>query len=135
MSTTTGILFIDVDTVAGYSLFKEGMYVAMDEYWYSIKKQIDGLYLGKMGRSFHSFVLSDHIFQISCIWGHLLSAVEGGELRVTRMLVNNSPLCHARGGGFSTSGGGIVERSDGWGTTSLQTKIRTCYNIAPHFNK
>ena len=43
--------------VKGYSLFKEGMYVAMDEYWYSIKKQIDGLNLGKMRHSFHSFVL------------------------------------------------------------------------------
>ena len=122
MSTTTGILFIDVDTVAGYSLFKEGMYVAMDEYWYSIKKQIDGLYLGKMGRSFHSFVLSDHIFQIRCIWGHLLSAVEGGELRVTRMLVNNSP----RWVPVVDVEGSIVECSDGWGTTSLQTKIRAC---------
>ena len=26
-----------------YTLFKEGMYVAMDEYRYSIKKQVDGL--------------------------------------------------------------------------------------------
>ena len=69
------IPFIDVGMVAGYSLFKEGMYVAMDEYWYSRKKQIDGLNLGKMRHSFHSVVLFDHIFQISCIWGNLLSTV------------------------------------------------------------
>ena len=42
------IPFIDVGMVAGYSLFKEGMYVGMDEYWYSIKKQIDGLNLGNI---------------------------------------------------------------------------------------
>ena len=70
MSTTTGILFIDVDTVAGYSLFKEGMYVTMDEYWYSLKKQIDGLTLGKLRHSFHSFDLFIHtFFRSAAFWG------------------------------------------------------------------
>ena len=31
--------------------------MAMDEYWYSIKKQIDGLNLGKLRHPFNSFVL------------------------------------------------------------------------------
>ena len=31
-----------------YSLFKEGMFVAMDEYRHSIMKQMDGLTLGMM---------------------------------------------------------------------------------------
>ena len=48
--------------VEEYSLFKEGMYVAMDEYWYSIKKQIDGLNLGKLRHPFNSFVLLILIF-------------------------------------------------------------------------
>ena len=48
--------------VEGYSPFKEGMYVAMDEYWYSIKKQIDGLNLGKLRHPFNFFVLFIIIF-------------------------------------------------------------------------
>ena len=59
------LMLYSAGMVEGFSLFKEGMYVAMVEFRYSIKKQVDDLKF-------------DHIFQISCIWGHLLSTVQGG---------------------------------------------------------
>ena len=100
-----------------YSLFKEGKFVAMDEYRYSIKKQMDGLNLGKMRHSFHSFVYSMILFRSAAFGGISFLLFKEGWLRVTRMLGNNSPRWRILN----------VWRealySDGWGTTGLQTKI------------
>ena len=100
-----------------YSLFKEGKFVAMDVYRYSIKKQMDGLNLGKMRHSFHSFVNSIIYFRLAAFGGISFLMFKEGGLRVTRMLVTNSPRWRILN----------VWRealySDGWGTTALQTKI------------
>ena len=88
--------------------------MGMDEYWYSIKKQIDGLNLGKMRHSFHSVVLFDHIFQISCIWGHLLFDVEEGSC----VSLGCWSITHP-----STRNGGAMDGQ------LLQTKIRALQSI------
>ena len=90
--------------VAGYSLFKEGMYVGMDEYWYSIKKQIDGLNLGNMRHSFHSFVLFIFIFFRTAAFGGIpfLMFKEGScESLGCWSITHPDALI----GGFSMSGG------------------------------
>ena len=82
-----------------------------------IKKQMDGLNLVKTRHSFHSFVNSLIYFRLAVFGGISFLMFKVGGLRVTRMLVTNSPRWRILN----------VWRealySDGWGTTALQTKI------------
>ena len=92
-----------------YSLFKEGMFVAMDEYRYSINKETDGLNLGKMRHSFHSFVNSIIYFRLAAFGGISFLMFKEGGLRVT---TGCRSLTHPNRG-FSTSGGKHCIAMDG----------------------
>ena len=98
--------------------------MAIDEYRYSLKKQMDGLNLGKMRHSFHSFVYSMIFFRSAAFGGISFLLFKEGGLRVTRMLVTNSP----RWGILNVWREALY--SDGWGTTTLHYRgVKTLHYI------